>query len=132
MGTKNDKLVIKIETELAVESQKDNIKKEFNLTNACTVLITSGKCINFMTLYGVFKFNGLEFNNNIKNDNLALMENSDKISYGIVMGQVNKNLASIYSENRRYKLLDAAEGLKFETIKINDIFWQIAMALISL
>lgn len=125
------KLVIKIET----DSEKDVIKKEFNLTNACTALVTSGKCINFMTLYGVFKFDGLEFNNAIKNEKLVLMKNSDKISYGIVMEQADKNLASVYSGNRKYHLFKSIEhdmDLKFEKIKTIDVFWQIAMALFSL
>lgn len=110
------RLVMKLETNKSIDL--NSIEREFAFMNACSQLIQTSVCINMVLVYGMFKLNRTKHDRS-ENTRLSLMPSrSGKITYGIVMEKTDLTAQQLLQMKTRPSI----------TV-LNEIFWQIAMAL---
>ena len=121
--TRQSKLAaLKIETEQP--PRFNNVKNELDIFNACSELVISKKCINFLVLYGVFKINDKQINRDVTSPHRVIEHKHDSLTYGAVMTKADSD-AYVLLRSPKLKLLDIKQLILVK----KQIFWQIAFAL---
>lgn len=108
------RLVMKLETNKTIDL--DSIEREFAFMNACSQLIKTSVCINMVLVYGMFKLQQTRHDRSEKTRLSLMQSRSGKITYGIVMEKTDLTA---------HQLLETRPSITV----LNEIFWQIAMAL---